>query len=62
MTMINWRARQILKKGKASRTPGKTKGERCCKDATRAYFFTHPHAHRHADYQRWHETAKAWNK
>lgn len=57
--MINWRAKQILKRNKASRTPGKTKGGNCTTDAQKKFFFTSTKAYKHRDYERWHQKAKA---
>jgi hypothetical protein len=58
--MINWRARKIAKRGKQSQTPGKAKGDRCMTGKIKKFFFSHPHAFRHPQYQIWHDLAKGY--
>jgi len=56
-----YRRNQIQKKGKASRTPGKTKGENCQTDPTKKFFASNPKAFRHAQYSTWHAEFKRMN-
>jgi hypothetical protein len=58
--MINWRANIIKKRGKQSQTPGKSKGDRCMTGKMKKYFFCHPHAFRHPQYQVWHDLARGY--
>lgn len=53
--------RKKRKATKASQTPGKDKGDHCQTGGQKKYFFTHPHAFRHSDYQKWHNEAKRLN-
>lgn len=62
MAMNNWCANKIKKKGKASRTPGKTKGPNCQTGGHKKFFASSPKAYKHSDYAQWHEHFKAINK
>lgn len=52
------------KEHKASRTPGKSKGENCQTSPRKKFYLTHPHAHRldPDGYAEWHRKAKEMNK
>ena len=60
--MSSWKSKKLKKKGKASQTPGRTKGENCKADWRKKYYMCHPHACRKSDYGPWHQKAFALNK
>jgi hypothetical protein len=56
-----WRRNIILKRGKASRTPGKLKGDHCQTNPVKRFFASSPKAYKHKDYEKWHDEFKRLN-
>ena len=61
MAMNNWRANKIAKASKASRTPGKTKGDRCMTNPIKKFFACSSKATKHPQYEQWNDMFKAMN-
>lgn len=47
-------SKKIARKGKGSRTPGKTKGERCMTGKMKKFMACSPKAYKHSQYEKWH--------
>jgi hypothetical protein len=52
MTMQSWRAK-IIKRGKGSQTPGKTKGESCQADYRKRYYASKSRSYKDIKYGEW---------
>lgn len=61
MVAPQFRRRQIARLNKASRTPGKMKGDHCQTNRVKKFFACNTKAYKHKDYQSWHEEFKRLN-
>jgi len=60
-TMADWKQSKIARKNKASRTPGKAKGERCQADAMDKFFCRRNRSYKHREYGAWCEKVNRMN-